>query len=320
MASRPVCADRLYNRGRRDDAPRYPSLPKEQFVTTDAKPDQIQLMGARPKPKPRVPRTRRRANDLDGATWLKNSISVWDDIRKTTEESRLGHPAMFPSQLVTRLIESFTTNDQRLILDPFVGVGSTVIAAESLGKIGVGLDISEEFIKIAEERPRRLVKNGESYGERSLHVASAFDVLEYVRPETIDMVVTSPPYWDILLRDRTADYKETRHYGESAIDLGRIRNYGKFLDTLAAIFGRVLMTMKPGAYCCIVVMDIRKRDKFYPFHSDLAKKLTDVGFLLDDIIIWMRNHEYNNLRPLGHPSVFRVNKVHEYINIFQKPR
>ena len=44
-----------------------------------------------------------------------------------------------------------------------------------------------------------------------------------------------------------------------------------------------------------------------------------VGFLLDDIIIWDRRGDYNNLKPLGFPYVFRVNKIHEYIMIFQKP-
>ena len=270
--------------------------------------------------KPGRSKPRRRANDLDGKEWLKNSISVWGDIRKTAEENQLGHPAVFPSQLVSRLIESFTTREQRVILDPFVGVGSTAIAAESLGRVGVGLDISEEFIQIAEQRPRPLIIGGDSYGERQLHVASALDLLDYVEPGTVDLVVTSPPYWDILLRDRTADYKATRHYGDSEIDLGRISSYETFLDQLANVFSLVFTAMKPGAYCCVVVMDIRKKANFYPFHSDLANRLSEVGFLLDDIIIWMRGHEYNNLRPLGHPSVFRVNKVHEYINIFQKPR
>ncbi len=77
--------------------------------------------------------------------------------------------------------------------------------------------------------------------------------------------------------------------------------------------------MKPSKYCILVVMDIRKRDKFYPFHADLPRELQEVGFVYDDLIIWDRRQEYNHLRPLGYPSVFRVNKVHEYILIFKKP-
>lgn len=77
--------------------------------------------------------------------------------------------------------------------------------------------------------------------------------------------------------------------------------------------------MKPKAYCCVIVMDIRKKNKFYPFHNDVATFMQELGFLYDDLIIWDRRHEYNNMRPLGYPFVFRVNKAHEFILIFQKP-
>ncbi len=227
---------------------------------------------------------------------------------------------MFPVQLVTRLIESLTTSDQRVVLDPFVGVGSTVIAAEAVGKIGVGLDLSADYITKARTRPQSILNDATELGERQLHVADARNLMRFVKPETVDLVVTSPPYWDILQRDRTADYKDIRNYGDAAGDLGTIEDYHAFLEQLAEIFGNVHRAMKPGAYCCVVVMDLRKKDRFYPFHADLAQYLQRAGFILDDIIIWDRSSEYNNLRPLGHPSVFRINKVHEYINIFQKPK
>ena len=97
--------------------------------------------------------TKKRANDLDGATWLRYSISIWDDIRKTPEEVALKHPAMFPAQLPVRLLQCFTTSEDRTVLDPFAGIGSTVLAAEALGKVGIGLDISEEYIEKARNRP-----------------------------------------------------------------------------------------------------------------------------------------------------------------------
>ena len=264
-------------------------------------------------------RNGRRANDLDGATWLRNSISVWDDIRKTSEEIALKHPAIFPAQLASRLIQCFTTAEQRVVFDPFAGIGSTIIAAEALGKIGIGTELSAEFTEKAKARPMPLLEPGISAGERRLHNADAMDLLQFVDADSVDLVVTSPPYWDILLQDRSADYKSTRNYGSQNRDLGRVSDYQQFLDELTLVFEKVLVALKPGAYCCVVVMDIRKKNRFYPFHSDLAARLTQIGFKLDDIIIWMRGHEYNNLRPLGHPAVFRINKVHEYINIFQKP-
>jgi hypothetical protein len=41
----------------------------------------------------------------------------------------------------------------------------------------------------------------------------------------VDLVVTSPAYWDILLEKRTADYKPIRHYGDAEQDLGKIDDY-----------------------------------------------------------------------------------------------
>jgi DNA modification methylase len=65
-------------------------------------------------------------------------------------------------------------------------------------------------------------------------------------------------------------------------------------------------------------MDIRKGPKLYQLHSDLTRKMEEIGFTLNDIIIWDRQKEYNNMRPLGYPYSFIINKIHEYILIYQK--
>jgi hypothetical protein len=66
-------------------------------------------------------------------------------------------------------------------------------------------------------------------------------------------VVTSPPYWDILLQKRTADNKEVRHYGDESGDLGKIREYKKFLEAVSKIFRLVYDVMKPTKYDVVVV-------------------------------------------------------------------
>jgi DNA modification methylase len=267
-------------------------------------------------------RVRKRANQLDGKTWLRYSISIWNDIRKTAEEEALRHPAIFPTQLITRLIKCYTTDEDKVILDPFVGVGSTVVAAHRLGKIGIGIDIEPNFV---EKGLRRLGGVFDETGRvtqdtgSTIHCDDAKNLLKNVSPQSVDMVITSPPYWDILMQKRTADYKKIRHYGEVEADLGKIHDYEEFLKEVKSVFGLVYKVLKDGKYCCVVVMDLRKKDKFYPYHSDVARFMQEIGFIFDDIIVWDRRHEYSNLRPLGYPSRFRINKAHEYILIFQKP-
>ncbi len=260
-----------------------------------------------------------RANELDGKTWTKYSISIWSDIKKTPEEIELGHPAIFPLALVSRLIEIFTNRDDKVVLDPFAGVGTTVLAAKRLGKHGIGIELNPEFADKARSRCAIASMFDVPGGSAVIHTANARDLLQYVGEGSVDLVVTSPPYWNILTEKRTADYKEIRHYGDEAGDLGRISDYHEFLLQLKEIFAKVYRAMRPGAYCCVVVMDLRKKNKFYPFHSDFADSMQEIGFVYDDIIIWDRRHEYNNMRPLGYPHVFRVNKAHEFILIFQRP-
>ncbi|MBI3698658.1 MAG: site-specific DNA-methyltransferase [Acidobacteria bacterium] len=262
---------------------------------------------------------RNRANQLDGATWTRYSISVWNDIRKNSAELAAGHPAMFPSMLVERLIDCFTRPEDCYVLDPFLGSGATLIAAQKRGKIGIGFEISPKFIAMAKSALRQ---GGlfDAKREALIFQDDARNVVRHVEPNSVDFCVTSPPYWDILNQKRTADSKPIRDYGDETNDLGKITSYESFLEELAAVFSAVLRVMKPGKYCVVNVMDLRKKARFYPFHSDLAARLTAAGWILDDIIVWDRRQEYNNLRPLGFPAVFRVNKVHEYLLIFQKPR
>jgi len=257
----------------------------------------------------------RRANELDGRTWTRFSISVWDDIRKTPEELRLKHPALFPVALVRRVIQCFTNSDDRVVFDPFVGGGSTVIAAALEGKSGIGLDISREFCDLARRRLSVLARKGDGRIIR----ADAGELLDHVPADSADFMVTSPPYWDILTRRRTADRKQIRNYGSRSNDLGRIAEYEEFLKALAAVFRQCFAALRPGKYAVVVVMDLRKKERFFAYHSDIARIMQQAGFVLDDIIIWDRRQEYNYLRPLGYPHVFRVNKVHEFILIFQKP-
>ena len=276
------------------------------------------------KPHPTRAATRRRCNSLDGKHWLQNSISVWGDLRKSPEELRLKHPAMFPTALAARLIESFLPAGPHVVLDPFAGTGSTLVAASRAGKYGVGLELSAAFVATAKKRiaDRSLfdTEGAEATPAPLLHHASATNLLQHVAAESIDLCITSPPYWNILNQPRTADSKTMRHYGNLQDDLGTIADYGEFLSALTRIFADVLKVLKAGAHCAVVVMDLRKKNRFYPFHSDLAARLQEIGFVFDDLVIWNRQSEYNNLRPLGFPSVFRINKVHEFILLMQKPQ
>ena len=260
-----------------------------------------------------------RYNELTGKEWLQYSFSIWRDIRKNNGEKQLKHPAIFPVQLAARIINIFTkAND--VVLDPFAGIGSTIIAAYKEGRKGIGFELSAEFANVTQKRIQEVKDSNLDRNniKPEIYNADSRNLLDYIKVNSTNLCVTSPPYWDILNMRRTADIKVATNYGNSKADLGNIKKYDSFLNELQVIFTKVYMALKNNGHCIVILMDIRKKDKFYPFHSDLAKKMEEIGFTFEDIIIWDRQHEYNNMRPLGYPYIFRVNKVHEYILIFKK--
>ena len=264
-------------------------------------------------------RPKRRANELTGKEWTRNSISVWSDIRFTREERELKHPAMFPSMLVERLIESFMPAEHTSVLDPFLGSGSTLVAAQRCGKQGLGFELYPQFADLARSRLAQKDLFEENTQAARIIEADARSIPDHLPAGSVDFCVTSPPYWNILQQRRTADQKQQRDYGDDRTDLGTIADYEEFLSELQTVFAGVLAVLKPRSYCVVNVMDLRKGPQFFPLHADLAGRMQQVGFLYDDLIVWDRRTDYNNLRPLGYPSVFRVNKVHEFLLIFQKP-
>jgi len=64
---------------------------------------------------------------------------------------KYNHPAMFPEELVIRLLKLFSYQDD-IVLDPFNGVGTTTLVAHKLGRRYIGIDISEQYCKTAEKR------------------------------------------------------------------------------------------------------------------------------------------------------------------------
>jgi modification methylase len=78
--------------------------------------------------------------------WLR---SVWTDIRGAS--TRDGHPAPYPTELAERLVKLFSFAGDT-VLDPFMGTGSTALAALTTGRNSIGLEIEPAYVRIAEER------------------------------------------------------------------------------------------------------------------------------------------------------------------------
>ena len=87
-------------------------------------------------------------NRHDFMTWVRGQWKIQSESAK-----RIGHPAPFPVELPMRCIKLFSFDDE-LILDPFCGSGSTLVAAVKENRNAIGIDIDQDYCKIATERVR----------------------------------------------------------------------------------------------------------------------------------------------------------------------
>src|SRR5438874_2678136 len=112
--------------------------------------------------KPSKPDPRNSLNDLTSTEWLPETISVWTQRGlgpgHADAQIERQHPAPFSFTDVSRLVRFFTKRGG-VVLDPFVGVGSTLKACALEGRNGIGFELNPKYAKLAKERLRTEVRD-----------------------------------------------------------------------------------------------------------------------------------------------------------------
>jgi len=88
-------------------------------------------------------------NTIEKSNFVEWSKSIWNF--SAVSAKKVGHPAPFPIELPRRLIELYSYEND-VILDPFIGSGTTALAAIELNRHYVGYDISQEYVDLARKR------------------------------------------------------------------------------------------------------------------------------------------------------------------------
>lgn len=90
-----------------------------------------------------------RKSTIEKQEFLEYTKSVWSFSAESAK--RVGHPAPFPTELPSRLIKLYTLEGD-VILDPFMGSGTTAVAAKRLNRNFIGYEINKEYKKLADKR------------------------------------------------------------------------------------------------------------------------------------------------------------------------
>jgi site-specific DNA-methyltransferase (adenine-specific) len=93
-------------------------------------------------------------SDIEGSEFMEATLSIWNIPAESAR--KVGHPAPFPVELAARVIKLYTYVED-VVLDPFVGSGTTCVAAKQLKRHYVGFDISPEYCELSEKRLAMLI-------------------------------------------------------------------------------------------------------------------------------------------------------------------
>ena len=265
-------------------------------------------------------------NCLTAKEWLKNQLGVWRfnyesrDIRDKTL-----HPATFPISLARRVIEQFTHQGE-LVLDPFVGSGTVLLAAQDANRNAVGFDLSSNYVKLSRERisQQKLIHPS---GQLAIQ-DDARNISNYLSKESLSLVFTSPPYANLLNRKRKNKSRRDRNNGQ----LGKIEQYSQdprdlgtmdlktYTENMGVIFEALLPLLRKKAHCVINVPDMWWENQRITIHVALIEELRRRGYELRNTIIWDRTNIVNRIGIFGWPSNYiTMGTTFEYLLDFWRP-
>lgn len=266
---------------------------------------------------------RNRLNDLTGKEWLKLTKSFWMTQKCGDDLDAMKHPAPFLIKDTMKLITMFTKAGMT-VLDPFVGSGTTLIAAANTGRQGIGIDLNPEYKVLAEERlHKKGFKEGVDY---NYLVGDAKTVVPGV--VEFDYVVTSPPYHNILrnagagLRAkkdrgyRTGARLGVEYYSSRKNDLGNKETYSEFIEAFTSIMREVHDRLKVRRYCTIVISDFTVNKKEVCVQGDIVNSMDSIGFEFVGTTVLLQNNK--PLYPFGYPYAFKINHHHQNMITFRK--
>ncbi|MEX1169317.1 MAG: DNA methyltransferase [Chloroflexota bacterium] len=296
----------------------------------------------------RLPHPANTLNELPGEEWLYFTKSLLT----TAYPSELGHAerkahgANKPPRLMARLIEFFSRTGE-LVLDPFAGVGGTLLgAAIARGpRRALGIELDPRWATVYERVVLDLAAERDGLGPEladlgtadpggrrgfdpaglELRVGDALALLPGLPSASVDFVATDPPY-NLQLpmtmaggalaeahANRRTDYAMVT---DSVDDLANAADYPAFLDRMEVVFGELFRVLRDRRYAVVIVRDAYQAGRYLFTGSDLAARAANAGFVPKGDLIWYQAG--SRLRPYGYPRSFVPNIVHQHVLVLRK--
>ena len=195
------------------------------------------------------------------------------------------------------------TNEKDLILDQFMGGGTTLVEAKLLNRNIIGIDVNDIAIERCKEKINFEFENS---GKVYIHKGDARK-LDFIKDESIDFICTHPPYANIIEYSENIDE-----------DLSHLK-IPEFLKEMKKVASESYRVLKKDKFCAILMGDTRIKGHIQPLGFEVMKIFEGVGFKLKEIII----KEQHNCKATGYWKTNRIKYnffiiAHEYLFIFKK--
>ncbi len=272
-----------------------------------------------------LPHPKNKLNELPGGQWLYFTKTLLTTAYPAQygHELRKKHGANKPPQLMKTLIEFFTKNDA-LVLDPFAGVGGTLIGAAIARRPrkAIGIEINKDWIDIYNQ-----VVKQEKLMPQEIILGDCIDVMQKMSDQTFDFIVTDPPY-NIHLEQTMSNDRYSEEFAnrrtdynmrsEEKKDLANLTSYDEYLDSMKHVFKECYRLLKSDKYMVFIVRDAYQDGEYIMTHADLTHAARDYGFKNKGDIIWYQAG--TRLRPYGYPCSYVPNIVYQHIIVLHKPK
>ena len=270
---------------------------------------------------PYSPPRKKRITEWEPEGFQLETTMIWDFPRRGSWGVHRGdYRGNWPPQLVRNLVQRHSCRGG-LIVDPFMGGGTTLLESWLLRRKSVGLDISNLAVQTTTGRLKELEEKAGLSGEIGLDPAirpivikgNALNLREImdgigVGRGGISLACLHPPYLNAI--QYTKDDED---------DLSRIDDPKEFARRMGYLAEELSPLLKPDGLCALLMGDVRKDGRLVPLGQETMDQFKKAKFELQDIIIKVQHRDRSSEFYVRSDSG-RMLLAHEYLFILRKPR
>jgi len=266
---------------------------------------------------------RNNLNDLKGNEWafFTKTVLRTSYPSEYSHNIRKVHYANKPPLLMKHLIE-FCTNVGQTVLDPFAGVGGTLLGASLCKRKAIGIEINKKWIDTYEEVCR--LEGIEK--QEMVHGDCLETMLEWKRNgKLFDAIITDPPYSPALEKTLCdgkygwSTRKSNFHsFSVDEADFRNVNTFEEYYDKMEQAGNLMFHVLKSKGYLMVMIRDSYQSGEYLPASFYVGERLKKAGFTLKGVKLWYQTGA--PVRPYGYPYSYVPNIVHHSILILKKER